>query len=147
MKNQISVKRFDLDLEVEQLAEGLLIRQGGEAYVARNWQLTPATEELIQTAVASGLGCMIREDHPRRNARWPNTRGVVYLAFSPGSTGQWSVAIDTFNLRRGTLGFGVFNGKYHEQFLRAGIPFVFEGRNNRQYPTEVSSRKASVAGR
>lgn len=129
MTDQINARRFNGIIEVENVAEGLLVRQSDEAYVARNWQLTAATEELIQTAVDAGLGYMIREDHPRRNARWPNPRGVVYLAFSPTVSGQWSVAIDTFNPRRGDFGFAAFNGKYHEQFLRAGIPFVFEGRN------------------
>lgn len=71
------------DLEVEEVEQGLLVQQGGQGYVARNWELSAATEELIQAAIAAGLGCMIRADHPRRNARWPNPRGVVYLAFSP----------------------------------------------------------------
>lgn len=84
---------------------------------------------LIKKAIACGLGCMIRQDHPRRNARWPNMRGTVYLAFSPAPDLQWSLAIDTFRQARGDYRFAVFNGKYHEQFLSAGIPFVFEGRN------------------
>ncbi len=129
MTEQASVKRFKSDIVVEQITEGLLIRQGNDGYVARNWKLCSATEELIETAIRSGLDRMIREDHPRRNARWPNPRGVVYLAFSPDVAGQWSLAIDTFNPRRDDYGFAVFNGKYHEQFLQAGIPFVFEGRN------------------
>ncbi|WP_141655889.1 endonuclease NucS domain-containing protein [Roseibaca calidilacus] len=72
---------------------------------------------------------MIRDEHPRQNARWPNPRGVVYLAFSPGSGGQWSLAVDTFRAGRGDYGHAVFNGKYHEQFAAAELPFVFEGRN------------------
>ncbi|OOY24887.1 hypothetical protein BMI91_00065 [Thioclava sediminum] len=122
-------RHFKGDIIVEEVAEGLLIRQHGEGYVARNWRLCPATEELIEAAIGAGLGCMIRDSHPRRNARWPNPRGVVYLAFSPDETSQWSLAIDTFNPRRDDYGFAVFNGKYHEQFLKAGIPFTFEGRN------------------
>jgi hypothetical protein len=129
MKDHADRFSFAGGITVEACAGGLLVRQGPEAYVARNWQLTPATADLIQTSIGAGIGCMIRDDHPRRNARWPNPRGVVYLAFSPSASGQWSVAIDTFNPRRGDYGFAVFNGKYHAQFVRAGIPFVFEGRN------------------
>lgn len=73
-----SSRTFEGGIEVEALEKGLLVRQGRHAYVARNWQLSQATEELIETAINSGLCCMIRNDHPRRNARWPNPRGVVY---------------------------------------------------------------------
>lgn len=120
---------FSAGIEIDQLEEGLLVSQAGQAYVARNWRLTEPVAELIETAIDSGLTCMIRDDHPRANARWPNTRGTVYLAFSPSPDHQWSVAIDTFKENRGDYGFAVFNGKYHEQFQRYGIPFVFEGRN------------------
>lgn len=72
---------------------------------------------------------MIQEDHPRRNARWPNSRGVVYLAFSPTPGTQWSLAIDTFVPGRQDFTFAVFNGKYQAQFLSTGLPFSFEGRN------------------
>lgn len=122
-------RAFDGGIVATDLDDGMLVRQGGEAYVARNWQLAPATIELIRTATSLGLGCMIREDHPRRNARWPNRRGVVYLAFSPDPTGQWSLAIDSFVPRRGDYGAAVFNGKYHTQFVRAGLAFTFEKRN------------------
>ena len=122
-------RKFSGGIEVENMDAGLLVRQGSEAYVARKWQLSWATEELIETAIGSGLGCIIRDDHPRRNARWPNTRGVVYLAFSTISSNQWSLAIDTFNPRRGDYSAAVFNGKYLAQFTDAGIPFKFEGRN------------------
>lgn len=120
---------FQNGIVLENSAEGLLVRQHSEAYVARNWELTPSVVELVQTALQSGLIWMIRNEHPRRNSRWPNTRGTVYLAFSPTPDQQWSLAIDTFKPAKGDYGFGVFNGKYHEQFLDHGIPFTFEGRN------------------
>lgn len=116
-------------IQIEQLEGGLLIQQGGEAYVARSWRLTPAVDHLIRTAAASGLDWMIRTGHPLRKARWPNARGVVYLAFSASPDLQWSVAIDTFRPARGDFGHAVFNGKYHAQFVARGIPFAFEGRN------------------
>ncbi len=114
---------------IEEIEGGLLVQQQGDAYVARNWRLTPPVDELIRTAIASGLDWMIRADHPLRKARWPNPRGVVYLAFSASPDLQWSVAIDTFRPARGDFGHAVFNGKHHTQFITRGIPFVFEGRN------------------
>lgn len=123
------IRAYSNGIEVEEVEGGLLVRQGAEAYVARNWRLTTPVEKLIETAFKSGLECMIRDDHPRQNARWPNPRGVVYLAFSPGPGVQWSLAIDTFRAGKADYGHAVFNGKYHEQFIAAGIPFVFEGRN------------------
>jgi len=125
----VAKRTFPNGATVENVANGLLVRQAGKAYVARNWTLAPSVEDLIETAFAAGLSCMIREDHPRRNARWPNDRGVVYLAFSPNPEDQWSLAIDTFRPGGGDFGFGVFNGKYQTQFDAAGLPFVFEGRN------------------
>ncbi|SFU18961.1 endonuclease NucS domain-containing protein [Sedimentitalea nanhaiensis] len=123
------LRAYSNGIKVEEVEGGLLVRQGAEAYVARNWRLTPPVEKLIETAFRSGLECMIRDDHPRQNARWPNPRGVVYLAFSPGPGVQWSLAIDTFRAGKADYGHAVFNGKYHEQFVAAGISFVFEGRN------------------
>ena len=78
-------RSFSFNIEVENLDDGLLVRQGSEAYVARNWQLTPATEELIEAAIEAGLPCVIQHDHPRRNSRWPNTRGVAVSAKRVGS--------------------------------------------------------------
>jgi hypothetical protein len=125
----MAVRKFEGGIEAEDFEQGLLIRQGGSSYIARNWRLSSATEELIETAIEAGLGCMIRNDHPRVNARWPNTRGVVYLAFSPDAQKQWSVAIDTYKLQQNDYSHAVFNGKYLAQFKRTGVPFRFEGRN------------------
>ncbi len=117
------------DITLEEVREGLLVQQHGEAYIARNWMLSEPVIELIQTAMSSGLTWMIRTDHPRQNARMPNRRGVVYLAFSPTQHQQWSMAIDSVRPKSGAYGHGVFNGKYHEQFVESGIPFKFEARN------------------
>ncbi len=122
-------RKFFNRIVLEEVDEGLLVQQGEEAYVARNWRLSAPVVELVETAMEAGLSWMIRDDHPRRNARWPNRRGVVYLAFSPSEHQQWSVAIDTIKPTSGDFGRGVFNGKYHEQFVARGLPFTFEKRN------------------
>jgi hypothetical protein len=120
---------FDFGLELEDTEHGLLVRQYDQAYVARNWQLTPPVVELVETCLGVGLTWAIRKDHPRSNSRWPNPRGVVYLAFSPTPDFQWALAIDTWKPNRGDFDFGAFNGKYQTQFLQHDIPFRFEKRN------------------
>ncbi len=125
----MSRRKFFNRIVLEEVDEGLLVQQGEEAYVARNWCLSAPVVELVETAIEAGLSWMIRDEHPRRNARWPNRRGVVYLAFSPSEHQQWSVAIDTIKPTSGDFGCGVFNGKYHEQFVARGLPFTFEKRN------------------
>ena len=122
-------REFPNGIVLEEVEEGLLVQQGTEAYVARNWCLSTPVIELVEVAMAAGLSRMIRNDHPRRNARWPNRRGVVYLAFSPSVHQQWAMAIDTIRPTSGDFGRGVFNGKYHEQFVTYGLPFTFEKRN------------------
>ena len=87
-------RKFFNRIVLEEVDEGLLVQQGEEAYVARNWCLSAPVVELVETAIEAGLSWMIRDGHPRRNARWPNRRGVVYLALSPSEHQQWSVAID-----------------------------------------------------
>lgn len=121
--------KFDFGIELEDTAHGLLVRQYDEAYVARNWRLTSSVVELVETCLGSGLRWMIRTDHPRRNSRWPNPRGVVYLAFSPTEDDQWSLAIDSWRSNRDDYGRAVFNGKYQTQFFQHDIPFDFEKRN------------------
>lgn len=122
-------REFPNGIVLQEIDEGLLVRQGDEAYVARKWLLSKPVIELVEAAIAAGLRWMIRTDHPRINARWPNRRGVVYLAFSPSPHQQWALAVDTIQPERGDYGHGVFNGKYHEQFLRSELPFSFEKRN------------------
>lgn len=120
---------FPNEIILEETENGLLVQQGAEAYVARNWCLSVPVVELVEVAMEAGLHWMIRNDHPRRNARWPNRRGVVYLAFSPSEHQQWSMAIDSIRPKSGNFGHGVFNGKYREQFVTRGLPFKFEKRN------------------
>ncbi|QNL18863.1 DUF91 domain-containing protein [Hyphobacterium sp. CCMP332] len=120
---------LDNHVELSEVDHGILVRQQAEAYVARNWRITPAVVKLLKDTSASGLECMIRDNHPLRKARWPNPRGVVYLAFSVSPKHQWSIAIDTFKSSTGDFGHAVFNGKYHSQFITRGLPFKFEGRN------------------
>lgn len=121
--------RFDNGIELTDVEGGLLVSQHGDAYVARNWKLSDATVELVETALKSGLRWMIRKGHPQAHARYPSGKGRVYLAFSPTRENQWSLAVDTYREGRNDYDFGVFNGKYHKQFQERSVPFKFEARN------------------
>ena len=55
-----TVVGFDSDITIEEMSEGLLVRQNDQAYVARGWQMTASVPALIEKAIACGLGCMIR---------------------------------------------------------------------------------------
>ncbi len=123
---------------LEEVEEGLLVRQHDDAYVARGWRLSANTIELVTTALESGLTWMIREGHPQAHARWPSGRGRVYLAFSPTRTDQWSVAIDTVTPGGDDYGKAVFNGKYHRQFRERDVPYAFEKRNRGAGHMEVA---------
>ena len=113
-------------LEVD---NGLLIQQYDQGYIARKWQLSDAIIEMVKSALDSGLIWMIREGHPQVHSRWPSKQGRAYMAFSPTPEDQWSLAIDTVRKNGSDFGKAVFNGKYHEQFLRTCVPFTFEKRN------------------
>lgn len=126
---RMNQRNYPNGIRIKEIEGGLLVQQYGEAYVARNWRLSSSVDQLIRTAISSGLDWMIRSDHPLRKARWPNAQGVVYLAFSASPELQWSIAIDTFRPARNDFGHAVFNGKYLAQFTAKGIPFAFEGRN------------------
>ena len=123
--------RFENGIRLEELDEGLLVRQYGDAYVARRWRLNEHTQALVRACLAGGLRWMIRKGHPQAHARWPSGRGRVYLAFSPTREGQWSIAVDSVNAGRDDFGIAVFNGKYRRQFDLGGIRYEFEKRNRR----------------
>lgn len=122
-------RSFPNGIKIFEVPEGLEVHQWNEAYVANKWQLTPPVQELIDTSFKCGMRWMIRNGHPQAHARLPNRTGRAYLAFSPSRENQWSFAIDTFRTASGNFGHCVFNGKYHDQFLRRGIGFSFEKRN------------------
>lgn len=126
-----NISRFENGIQLEEVDEGLLVRQYDDAYVARKWRLTDHTRELVCAALADGFRWMIRKGHPQAHARWPSGRGRVYLAFSPTQEGQWSIAIDSVNTSGDDFGVAVFNGKYRRQFDLHGIHYKFEKRNRK----------------
>lgn len=120
---------FSHGIELENQEDGILVRQGARAYLARNWQLTAQVVELVDTALENGLICMIRDWHPRPGNWWPNKDGVVHLSFSYASEQHWAVAIDSFKPKTGDFGHAVFHGRLYEQFVDYGISSKQEARN------------------
>lgn len=130
--------KFLNGISVMDTTYGLLVRQYENAYIARGWRVTDKLTELIQTSIDSKLYWMLRDGHPQVHALWPSTKGRAYLAFSPTRDKQWAVAIDTINSDGSNYGKAVFNGKYHEQFKKNGIEFLFEKRNTGAGHMEVA---------
>lgn len=122
-------KKFKFGITLEDVENGILVKQYDIAYIARNWKITKEVIEMVDTCLESGMRWMIRSNHPKRSNQYPNKMGVVYLAFSPTRDNQWSMAIDTFNPNTNKFRFGVFNGKYKTQFDQNKISYNFEGRN------------------
>ena len=122
-------KIFKFGITLEDVNEGILVKQYDTAYIARNWKITKEVIEMVDACLESGMRWMIRSNHPKRSNQYPNKKGVVYLAFSPTRDNQWSMAIDTFNPNTNKFRFGIFNGKYKNQFDKNKISYNFEGRN------------------
>ena len=133
----VRTQRFNHGISLEERSEGLLVRQYDQAYLARNWRLSEAVQELVATCLDAGLKWMIRNGHPQVHARWPNAKGRAYLAFSPLKERQWSIAIDALNGEGSDFRFAVFNGKYNAQFEADKIPYSFEKRNRTSGHMEV----------
>ena len=138
-------KQFKFGIIIEDVKEGLLVKQYEKKYIARNWKITKEVIDMISLCLDSGMRWMIRENHPKRSNLFPNKKGVVYLAFSPTKENQWSLAIDTFNPNSKKFRFGVFNGKYRTQFDKYKVPYKFERRNKTQGHMEVSREKLFMA--
>lgn len=131
------ISRFKNGIQLEEVDEGLLVRQYDDAYVARRWRLNDRTRELVRVALTGGFRWMIRKGHPQAHARWPSRKGRVYLAFSPTRENQWSIAVDSVNANGDDFGKAVFNGKYAHQFDRYGIQYEFEKRNRTSGHLEI----------
>ena len=131
------ISRFGNGIQLEEIDEGLLVRQYDDAYLARRWRLSDHTRELVRVALEGGFRWMIRKGHPQAHARWPSRKGRVYLAFSPTRDNQWSIAIDSVNVIGDDFGKAVFNGKYRRQFDRHGIEYEFEKRNRTSGHLEI----------
>ena len=132
------MKKFPNGVTLTDTEFGLRVSQYADSYIARKWRISPALLELVQTAFESKLCWLIRDGHPQVHSLWPSTKGRAYIAFSPTRDKHWSLAIDTVNSAGLNYGKAVFNGKYHEQFLRQDIPFSFEKRNTGSGHMEVS---------
>ncbi|MBI5376409.1 MAG: DUF91 domain-containing protein [Candidatus Schekmanbacteria bacterium] len=69
------------DLTIEQVDRGLLISQGGDAYVAKEWRLTQQVIKIIEIALQNGLVSLIQNGHPQPSKREPMGDGAEYLSF------------------------------------------------------------------
>jgi hypothetical protein len=116
----------DASLTLEDVPNGLLVRQSGEEYIVKNWQITQSVCELIDAGIAAGLGTVIRLSHPMPSNRGRQGKGVVHLSFSASKTHTWSVSFNAFNHTLGDFRHAVIHKRYRTQFEQRGIEFGFE---------------------
>lgn len=64
LSGELMMTKFDFGIELKDTERFLLVRRHNEAYVARNWRVTPAVIELVEIFHGSGLRWMIRKNHP-----------------------------------------------------------------------------------
>ncbi|MBK9578949.1 MAG: DUF91 domain-containing protein [Fibrobacteres bacterium] len=134
----------EIGLELEQAAEGVVVRQFGDAYVARNWRLTDDVIAKIKICLGSGLKAMIQVRHPEYANRMPKGDGVIYFSFARSEKEMWIVVFNDnspFPKKRPFDNVStVLINKRFRHFLTAGdIPWVTEkGRSacNVEIPCE-----------
>jgi hypothetical protein len=91
----MDVRRWSAtDLELEASADGIILRQNGSAYLAREWALTEQVDSFVEACVDAGLGCFIRHSHPKVSNR---ANGVHYLCASRAADERWVVGIDQYS--------------------------------------------------
>lgn len=87
----------EVGLSVKETKDGLVIKQGDEKYLARDWTLCPDVIKTIDRALNAGLRCLIREKHPRPKNRL--TKGVEHIGFSTSPDEPWVFVIDEHSTR------------------------------------------------
>ena len=121
-------------LELSNTARGVLVRQDGDAYVAKGWELSESVLKVVETALRCGLACMIQNRHPQPSKREPMGDGAIYLSFARRSTEYWVLGLnDNAGLdrrNRSSVERILFNKNYRHALIQADIPFQVEKFRN-----------------
>jgi len=88
-----------IDLVIDETPDGLVITQGAQSYLARQWTLSETVCNTIDLAIQHGLTCLIRDNHPQPGNRLPD--GVEYVGFSAGPSERWVFVLDQFSTSGG----------------------------------------------
>lgn len=115
------------DLETEGSDQGIIVRQAGSTYLARNWGLTDQVEHFVSSCVDAGLGCFIRHSHPKVSNRG---NGVHYLCASRSVDERWVVGIDQFSPKARQPGDKIqrliVESHYRLALDQAGLPWDWQ---------------------
>ena len=121
-------------LDLSDTARGVLVRQDGDAYVAKDWVLSESVMKVVETALRYGLACMIQNRHPQPSKREPMGDGAIYLSFARRSTEYWVLGLnDNAGLNRhsrSSVQRVLFNKNYRHALIQADIPFQVEKFRN-----------------
>lgn len=136
----------EADLAISEHEQGLLIQQGGERYIARNWVLTDQVKAFISECIRHGLGCAIRYRHPAPNIRM--TKGINWIGFSRTPAERWVAVIDEFcpKVTRPSKVMQriVINKHYRGIVERAGINYWFQSSNVNNIHVDFADMPAAV---
>ena len=130
-------------LELVEAEGGLLVKQGHEAYLARDWRLTKSVLEVVETALNRGLVCMIQNRHPQPSKRAPMGDGAIYLSFARSATEYWVLGLNDNagpdRRSRCDVRRVLFNKNYRSALVQADVPFQhekFRNASNLEVPVE-----------
>lgn len=137
----------EYSLELIDIEDGLRVRQGDDAYMARGWNLTNSVLDIVEMALRHGLICMIQNRHLQPSKREPMGDGAVYLSFSRSANEYWVLGLnDNAGLNRRSRSNVVrvlFNKMYRHALIYADIPFQvekFRNASNIEVPVEFVER-------
>jgi hypothetical protein len=123
----------DANLQVEEVNEGLMLTQGGDRYLARDWTLCADVIKTVDLAMGAQFPCVIRHRHPKPNKRLAD--GVQYIGFSRRPEERWVFVIDQYSTKtspRTEISQVTFEKHYRVVLENAGVEWRQEnaGGNN-----------------
>ncbi|RMF92411.1 MAG: DUF91 domain-containing protein [Candidatus Schekmanbacteria bacterium] len=136
MKGKMNMKKewTEHDLTIEQIGRGLLISQGGDSYVAKEWRLTQPVIDMIELALKYGLVCLIQNGHPQTSKREPKGDGAEYISFARKPNELSPVVLNANSPSnkkyRTDVKQVLFRKHYRHVLKQADIPFKVENFRN-----------------
>lgn len=137
------------NLELLETADGIIVSQNNESYLARNWHLTDQVIEVIQWAIESGLHWLVQNGHPKICNRYPHGNGENYISFSPVQKNLWVFVMDeqspSSKHDRRDVRRVIFQKKYAPIFDQYRIKYKTESRNTKNLIVEKSEIREAIA--
>lgn len=101
-------------------ATGVLVEQGGRAYLAKRQILNSRVVAIFEIAIQLGFRAAIQKNHPRSNRLLPEGDGVGYLSLGISYEGPWALTINSIVNENCII---LINKKYEAVLLDKNIKF------------------------